>query len=376
MIDLDRIPTPCHIIDLDRLEANLSRIQQLKQVANCKILLAVKGFSAPYLFEYMGSTLDGISASGLYEARLGREQFGRYVQTYSPAFCRKDIDEIVRYSDSIIFNSARQLTQYGDEVRAAGRTCGIRINPLISDVHKTDADPCGPASRLGVPLPEVTDELLSQVDGIHIHAMCEQYADALERLVELVIEQLGPRIRATQGLRWINLGGGQLIGHEDYDIAHAAHALQRIKKEYGLEVILEPCEGILTQCGVFATQVCDIVTNQQDTAILDASPMCHMPDAVFRGWRHDVLGEVPTGEGYRYFLSGPTCFAGDTFGQYTFSKPLKIGDILYFQDTAAYTWVKNNLFNGIPFPSICTYSKAEGLKIRKTYDYNLFFRCL
>lgn len=371
-----KLPTPCHIIDLDRLEENLERIRQLKQASGCKILLAAKGFSAPYLFSPMKGTLDGISASGLFEARLGREEFGNYVQTYSPAFRPKDIDEIIAYSDAVIFNSIHQLEQYGQKVKTAKRFAGLRINPMVSGIQKDDANPCRPYSRLGVPLPAVSLDTFLQIDGLHIHCMCEQHADALEKLVDLIIEKIGVFLEKSPNIKWINLGGGQLIGQKDYDIDRAAKSILRLKEHYHTDVILEPCEGIVAQCGYFATEVCDIVENEEMTAILDASPICHMPDAVFRNWRHDVEGETAEGNGYRYFLSGPTCFAGDTFGQYTFDRHLQIGDIIYFKDTASYTWVKNNAFNGIPFPAICTYSKKDGLIVRKTYPYELYFRNL
>lgn len=368
-----KLPTPCHIIDMDLLQENLQRIHRLKQESGCRILLAIKGFSAPYLFEPFRMALDGISASGLYEARLGREYFGGYVQTYSPAFIPEQMDDIIRYSDTIVFNSARQLQQYSALASRQGCSCGIRINPLFSEIQKEDANPCQQYSCLGIPATDFRSELLELVDGIHVHVMCEQQADALERLVEHLESQLDKYLKR---IKWINLGGGQLLGHPTYDIERASRCLRRFKTKYDLQVILEPCEGVLTQCGYFAAKVLDIVKNEIAIAILDASPVCHMQDAVFRGWQRDIIGESESGTGFKYRLSGPTCFAGDTFGIYTFEKPLEIGDILYFQDTAAYTWVKNNAFNGIPFPNICTYSKDSGLEIKKTYDYHTFLNLL
>lgn len=364
-----KIPTPCHIIDMDLLQENLQRVQRLKQESGCRILLAIKGFSAPYLFEPFRMILDGVSASGLYEARLGREHFGGYVQTYSPAFVPEQIDDILRYSDTIVFNSARQLRQYHTQARRERCSCGIRINPLFPGVLKEDANPCQKYSCLGIPITDFNPELIEFIDGIHVHAMCEQHVDALERLVDHLESRFGDCLKK---MKWINLGGGQLIGHPAYDIGRAVECLRRLKSKYDLEIILEPCEGILTQCGYFATKILDIVKNEIEIAILDASPVCHMQDAVFRGWQRDIIGESESTKGFNYRLSGPTCFAGDTFGIHAFDKPLEIGDILYFQDTAAYTWVKNNAFNGIPFPTICTFRKDSGLEVKKTYGYQTF----
>ena len=369
---MQNIPTPCHIISLDFLKQNIERIKEFKQLSDCKILLAIKGFSAPYLFEPMKEVLDGISASGLYEAQLGRQCFReRYIQTYSPAFRTDQIKDVVVNSNSIVFNSYNQLKAYGIIAKENGCDIGIRINPLVSEIEKDDVNPCREHSHLGIPIHQLTEDVWDNIDGIHIHCMCEQYVDAFENLINLVIQRFG---RHLSKLKWINLGGGQLIGKKDYDIERAASLIREFKNMFDIDVIIEPCEGILSDCGFFATKVLDIINNGIDIAVLDASPICHMPDAVFRGWRRDVIDESEVG--YTYRLSGQTCFANDSFGNYTFNHPLKVGDIIYFKDTASYTWVKNNAFNGIPFPTICTYSTGQGLKIVKSYDYDVFYRIL
>lgn len=368
MIELQ---TPCHIIDLDALRKNLERISELKQMAECNIYLAVKGFSAPYLFKELEDSLDGISASGLYEARLGYEQFGKHVQTYSPAFRDDEIDDVIKYSDTIIFNSMAQFNKYYKKAQKANCSCGIRINPLFSEIHKNDINPCRENSHLGIPITDFPKECLNFIDGIHIHAMCEQGADVLERLVTYLIDAFGNDLSK---LKWINLGGGQLIGHKDYDIERAAKCIRFLKERYDVQVIIEPCEGIFIECGYFAAKVLDIIENNGQIAILDASPVCHMQDAVFRGWSREIIGE--TDQGYSYLLCGQTCFAGDRFGWYTFEKPLQIDDILFFKDTATYTWVKNNAFNGIPFPTIYTYARETGYRIIKEFSYDDFYNIL
>lgn len=365
------LQTPCHIIDLDVLRKNLERVSELKRMAECNVHLAVKGFSAPYLFHELNDTLDGISASGLYEARLGYEHFGKYIQTYSPAFRDDEIDDVIKYSDTIVFNSIAQFNKYSEKAKAANCSCGIRINPLFSEIHKNDINPCREHSHLGIPITDFPREILGLIDGIHIHAMCEQNADVLERLVEYLVKAFGNDLSE---LKWINLGGGQLIGHADYDVRRAAKCLHNLKEKYGVQVILEPCEGIFIECGYFAAKVLDIIENNGQIAILDASPVCHMQDAVFRGWSREICGEAE--QGYSYLLCGQTCFAGDRFGRYTFGKPLQIDDVLFFKDTATYTWVKNNAFNGIPFPTIYTYDQKNGYRIIKQFSYDDFYNIL
>lgn len=365
------LPTPCHIIDLDVLKQNLQRVSELKRKAECDVYLAVKGFSAPYLFDILKDTLDGVSASGLYEAKLAYEYFGKNVQTYSPAFREDQMDEVLKYSDTVIFNSIAQLNKFSGKSKKANCSYGIRVNPLFSEINKNDVDPCRDYSHLGIPITLISGNVLASVDGIHIHAMCEQGADALETLVEYLMEQFGDTL---SDLQWINLGGGQLIGHPEYDIEQAASCIRRLKERYGVHVLIEPCEGIFSGCGSFATSVLDIIDNKAKIAILDASPICHMQDAVFRGWTREIEGEVDNG--HRYLLCGQTCFAGDRFGWYSFKDPLKIKDVLIFKDTATYTWVKNNAFNGIPFPTICTYSVETGYQIIKEYTYEDFCHVL
>ncbi len=365
------IKTPCHFIDLDVLRENLDRISEFKRIAQCSVYLAVKGFSAPYLFHELKDTLDGISASGLYEARLGRDHFGKHVQTYSPAFREDQIDDVLAYSDTIVFNSTAQYNKYAKKAKLANCSCGIRINPLFSEIQKNDVNPCRQYSHLGIPITEFPMEYLDAIDGIHVHTMCEQGADALERLVFWLIAVFGKNLSK---LKWINLGGGQMIGHQDYDTMRAAACIRYLKETYQVQVILEPCEGIFTESGYFASKVLDIIKNDGQIAILDASPVCHMQDAVFRGWSREIISE--TDEGYEYLLCGQTCFAGDRFGWYKFKIPLQINDILYFKDTATYTWVKNNAFNGIPFPAIYTYSKKTGCCMIKEFGYDDFYNVL
>lgn len=368
---MKNIPTPCHIIDLDAVQKNLERVYRFKQLAGCEVFLAVKGFSAPYLFPKLIDCLDGVSASGLYEAKLGREYFGKTIQTYSPAFQEKHIKEIAIKSNMIVFNSISQYNKYADIAKQNNCSCGIRINPLLSNIKKSDANPCKPHSHLGIPITQLPNGFLHNIDGIHVHSMCEEGAESLEILVDHLMTTLG---KDLGNLKWINLGGGQMIGHEKYDYERAAACVKKLSQAFDIKVILEPCEGILTECGYFATKVLDLVDNNGKIAILDTSPICHMQDAVFRGWTREAIGEADNG--YKYLLCGQTCFAGDTFGWYTFKSPLAIDDVIIFKDTASYTWVKNNAFNGIPFPSICTYDKKNGLKVVKEYGYNEFFATL
>ena len=372
------LPTPCHIIDLDRLHYNLdNRIHHIRQRTGCTVLLAIKGFSADTILPYMRDSLDGISASGVFEAHLGKTIFQKCVCTFSPAYQKETIDSVVKYSDKIVFNSLHQYNAFSSVAIRAGKSCGIRINPEYGELPMDfGPNPCQKYSRLGIKRMDMPDVSLftdGHIEGLHLHTMCEQDADVLDRTIDVLIRQYDPILKK---ISWLNLGGGQMYASDGYDLDLAVAALLKLKARYDFEIIIEPCEGIVTQCGYFVTSVVDIVHNEIDIAILDTSGICHFPDAVYRDWRHDVKdadepGKLP----YTYKLAGPSCYAGDIWGDYSFAEPLQRGQHIVFLDTAAYSMVKNNMFNGIPMPTLAVYDKKNGLRIKKQYGYDTFLRC-
>ena len=372
------LPTPCHIIDLDRLRYNLDYcIKRLRQEAGCKVLLAIKGFSADKVLPYMQNSLDGISASGAFEARLGKTILQKSVCTFSPAYQKNTIYDVVKYSDKIVFNSMHQYNKLSEVAINNGCSCGIRINPEYTELPMDfGPNPCQKYSRLGIlsaDMPDISLFEKGHIEGVHLHTMCEQSADVLERTIDILIKRYDPILKK---IKWLNLGGGQMYANDDYDLDLAIAALLKLRKQYNFEIILEPCEGIMTQCGFFVTSVVDIVHNEIDVAILDTSGICHFPDVVYRDWRHDIKdAEEPGKLPYMYRLTGSSCYAGDIWGDYSFAKPLERGQYIIFLDTAPYSMVKNNTFNGIPMPSLAVYDTVNGLIIKKQYDYDSFLRC-
>ena len=372
------ISTPCHVIDLDKLRSNLEfPIKYIREETKCHVLLAIKGFSAPSILSYMRDGLDGISASGLYEARLGKEAIDKFVCTFSPAYQIHNFNEVAQYSDAIVFNSIKQFSMYNALAYKKGCTCGIRINLEYSELPENfDANPNQKYSRLGIKfddMPSISMFETGKIEGIHLHTMCEQGADTLERTICVLIEKYDLYLRRIQ---WLNLGGGQMYAKNDYDVERAIRSLNVLRKRYDVEVYLEPCAGIMSDCGYYATTVVDIVQNEMNIAILDGSSICHMPDAVYRGWHRRVRGADGVGiNEHNYRLTGPSCFPGDIWGDYSFPEPLNIGDLIIFEDAAHYTSVKSSMFNGLPLPTLATYNKAEGFKIKKEYGYEHFISC-
>jgi len=367
-IDFSLCPTPCYIVDERLLEKNLKILHSVQERTGCKILLALKGFSMFSVFPLVGKYLKGITASSLFEARLGYEEMGREVHIYSPAYLEEEFDEILKYCDHIVFNSFDQWNRYRERALKSGKVeCGIRINPEYSEIKTPIYNPCYQYSRLGVTLKNFRPDELEGISGLHFHTMCEQNSDTLERTVKVVDEKFGSYISR---MKWINMGGGHHITREDYDIDLLIDSIMYIKNKYCVEVYLEPGEAIALNTGYLVATVLDIVNNGMNIAILDTSAACHMPDVLEMPYRPNIIGAgIPDEYEFTYRLGGLTCLAGDVIGDYSFRQPLRPGDRLVFCDMAHYTMVKNNMFNGVNLPSIAVFNEKDGIRVIRKFGY-------
>lgn len=371
-IDFNSLPTPCYIVDERLIEKNLKILDFVQKQTDCSILLALKGFSMFATFPLVAKYLKGITASSLFEARLGYEKMGKEVHIYAPSYIENEFQDILKYSDHIVFNSFSQWNKYKETVKNSSKKveCGIRINPEYSEIKTPIYDPCYKNSRLGVTLQNFKEDDLEGIDGLHFHTMCEQNSDTLKRTVKVVDEKFGKYIAK---MKWLNLGGGHHISRDDYDINTLIECILYFKNKYGVKIYLEPGEAIALNTGFLVASVLDIVENNMKIAILDASAACHMPDVLEMPYRPDIIGAGKENEyKFTYRLAGNTCLAGDIIGDYSFKEPLKIGQKLVFCDMAHYTMVKNNTFNGINLPSIALFNEQEGIKIIKEFGYKDF----
>jgi carboxynorspermidine decarboxylase len=370
-LDPSRVETPAYVIDLAALERNLQTLARMRKAADCKILLALKGYAAWATFPLIGKYLDGIAASGPDEARLGREELDRQVHTYCPAFDDASLREALRYSDHVIFNSPSQVDRFRaiiDE-HAGDKHFGLRINPEHSEVDVAIYDPCAPGSRLGTTRSALLKADLRGIDGLHFHTLCERGADALHRTLNAVEDRFG---RWLDEASWLNLGGGHHITKPDYDVGLLVDLVRGLERRHRVEVFLEPGEAIAVDTGVLVATVLDIVENDGQIAILDTSATAHMPDVLEMPYRPEVRGASEAGElAHAYTLGGLTCLAGDIIGHYSFSKPLEVGDKLIFEDMAHYTMVKNTTFNGVRLPSIAFYDPRDGsYRVQRRFGYD------
>ncbi len=375
---INTVETPCYVIDEKQLKKNLELLKYVREKAGCKILLAQKAYSAFATYPLIARYLDGCTASGIFEARLGYEEmakpFGRENHVFSPAYPEKDFDEILSYCDHIVFNSPRQWAKFRDKVRASERyiQAGIRINPEYSEIETDIYNPCFTGSRLGTTLAEFMRDpsLFEGIDGLHFHTMCEQGADVLARTLPYVEEKFGFMF---DKIKWLNFGGGHHITRPDYDVELLISCIKQIKEKYGLEVYLEPGEAVALNAGWLVTTVLDALENGCKIAITDASAACHMPDVLEMPYRPNIIGAgEPDEKPYTYRLGGNTCLAGDIIGDYSFDSPLREGDRLVFCDMAIYSMCKNNTFNGVPLPSIYLLEESGEVRLIKRFCYEDF----
>lgn len=361
----EQLNTPCYVVSEKKLKENLQILKGVIDRTGCKILLAQKAFSMYALYPFLGEYLDGATASGLFEAKLGYESFGKENHIYSPAYRDDEIDEILSYCDHIVFNSFAQLEKFQGKAVTAGKSIGLRINPQCSTqgIH-TIYDPCAAGSRLGVTKENFHPELLTHVDGLHFHTLCEQDADDLKITLNAVESQFGVYLHK---MKWINFGGGHHITKEGYHLSLLEECIRHIQDTYHLQVYLEPGEAIALCAGELLTTVLEVVDNQLKIAILDTSAACHMPDVLEMPYRPPLAHSgMPQEQKYTYRLAGPTCLAGDIIGDYSFTQPLVNGTRLSFEDMAIYSMVKNNTFNGMCLPSIAyEYENGSCEVIRK-----------
>lgn len=364
------IKTPSYIIDLPALTKNLEILKNVEERSGARILLAQKCYSVYQTYPLIAEYISGCTASGLFEARLGHEEMGKENHIFSPAYTENEFDEILRICDHISFNSIAQWERFKDKVFACPKkvSCGIRINPEHSTQEHGIYDPCSEFSRLGA-VKISFDGFPEGIEGLHFHTLCEQNSDALEETAKAVEEKFGDFLPKV---KWLNMGGGHHITRPDYDIERLIRVVRHFSDKYGVQIYLEPGEAVALNAGVLAATVLDIVHNGMDIAVLDASAACHMPDVLEMPYRPEIEGAGKADEkSYTYRLGGNTCLAGDIIGEYSFDKPLKERDMLFFKDMAIYSIVKNNTFNGMALPDICVWN-GEKVEVLKRFGYEDF----
>lgn len=367
--DLGRVPSPCFVVDEARLEANLRVLADIQTRSGATVLCALKAFSMWELAPLVSRYLSGVCASGLWEARLGREHYGGIVETFAAGYKPDEMPEIIRLSDHIVFNTPAAKDRFLPLIRESGKELhvGLRFNPGLPMGEDAKYDPASPGSRLGTPLDQIDLNALAGVDGLHMHTLCEQDLDPLLA----IWDHIAPRIRElAPHLKWINFGGGHHITRADYDREGLIAFLQQVRAETGLQCYLEPGEAVALDAGILVGEVLDMVENAGPNVILDISATCHMPDVIEAPYRPALLGEDGA---VQVRLGGPSCLAGDVIGSYAFAATPEIGQRVAFLDQAHYSMVKTTTFNGVRLPALAIWnSETDALRVIRQFDYQDF----
>ncbi len=373
MIEIQKVPSPCYVMEEELLRKNLTLIKSVKDRAGVNIILAFKAFamwkSFPIIREYIAHS----TASSIYEAQLAYEEMGSFAHTFSPAYTEENFPIFMRYSSHITFNSLSQFNRfYSDTLNQPHKvSCGLRINPEYSVVDTDLYNPATPGSRLGITVDQLEGQLPEGVEGLHFHSLCESSSYDLEKTLEQIELKFG---HLLPQVKWFNMGGGHLMTRKDYDVEHLIRLLQSFKAKYpNLEIIMEPGSAFAWETGVLVSTVVDIVENRGiKTAILDVSFACHMPDCLempykprIRGAYQEPVDGLPT-----YRMGGSSCLSGDFVGEWSFDEPLLIGDRIIFEDMIHYTIVKTTMFNGISHPAIALWNKDNKLEIYREFTYD------
>lgn len=370
------ICTPAYVLDVAALKRNLATAARIKREAGCKILLATKAWAMPAAFPLMRDTLDGTTASGEYEARMGREEFGKEVHVYAPAYGPGEVGRLAQIADHIYFNSPGELAAGAAIGKAAGRHVGIRINPGYSNATLGGPlyDPCAPNSRFGTTASEIDHIAWDDVDIFHVHALCESGDDGSVGLIAHVAREFAPYLRQVKA---VNFGGGHFINKPGYDAGKLIAAIKAFRTQFDVEVYLEPGAGLVVDTGYLVATVIGLHKNAGDIAILDASASTHMPDVLEVPYTPQIAGAAAPGVlGHDYILGGKTCMTGDIIGTYSFAAPLKVGDRLVFLDMMQYSFVKNTTFNGTPLPDLGILDEDETYRVVRSFGYDEFRRRL
>ena len=372
-LDLSKIQSPSFVIDLEIIRENIRVLKNIKNKTGVKILLALKAFSLKKTGSLISKHLDGTCASGLNEAKLGKKFFPGMVSTYSPAFKKDEIEEVLKFSNHIIFNSINQINKFSNQLESNKHiSVGIRINPMYSEVKTKKYNTSGYQSRLGIHLNHLKDLNFNNIDGLHFHSLCEQNFSTLERTWAKIFPRIKPYLK---NLKWINLGGGHHITRNDYDINGLINFLNDIKLKTKCQIYLEPGEAVVFQSGIIVGEILDLIKSSNaktpHIAITDISATCHMPDVIEAPYKPTLLNEPL--EGKEVMIGGPSCLAGDIFGKYKFKTLPNLGDKIIFLDQAHYSLVKTNFFNGIKHPDIVLWdSQKDTFDIVKSFSYSDF----
>ncbi|MCY9851329.1 carboxynorspermidine decarboxylase [Vibrio mediterranei] len=359
----NELKTPYFMINEGKLIENLEKAKHLKEVSGVKLVLALKCFSTWGVFDIIKPYLDGSTSSGPFEVKLGYETFGGETHAYSVGYTEDDVREVADICDKMIFNSQSQLAAYRHIVEGKV-SIGLRLNPGVSYAGQDLANPARPYSRLGVQADHIDPTIFDSIDGVMFHMNCENKdVDAFIGLLDAISERFGAHL---DKLDWVSMGGGVFFTWPGYDIDKLGAALSAFSKKHGVQLYLEPGEAIITKTTDLVVTVVDIVENEKKTAIVNSATEAHRLDTLIYDEPASILEANSEGD-HEYVIGSCSCLAGDQFCEAKFDEPLEVGQRLHIMDSAGYTMVKLNWFNGLKMPSI--YCERSNGQIEKLNEF-------
>ena len=368
MIDFSKVPSPCYVLDEQLLAHNMEVIDRVRKATGVEIIVALKACAMWSIFPTLAKHSDGATASSAAEARLVMEEYGQMAHTYAPTYTDRSFAEILQCSSHITFNSLGQVNRFGAQALLRGISCGLRINPEYSPVETDLYNPCVEGSRLGIRKEELS-ELPAGIEGLHFHVLCESRPQHLRLALEAVEKHFG---HLLPQIKWLNMGGGHLMTHAEYDCDELIAVLNDFRARHPhLRLILEPGSAFTWRTGYLVSTVEDIIQSGGfNTAMLDVSFACHMPDCLEMPYKPAIIGAHDPEEGERKWrMGGNSCLAGDFYGDWAFDVEPKIGDRVVFEDMIHYTMVKTTMFNGVEHPSIAIWHKDDKLEVVRKFGY-------
>ena len=368
MIDFSKVPSPCYVLDEQLLAHNMEVIDRVRKATGVEIIVALKACAMWSIFPTLAKHSDGATASSAAEARLVMEEYGQMAHTYAPTYTDRSFVEILQCSSHITFNSLGQFNRFGAQALLRGISCGLRINPEYSPVETDLYNPCVEGSRLGIRKEEL-GELPAGIEGLHFHVLCESRPQHLRLALEAVEKHFG---HLLPQIKWLNMGGGHLMTHAEYDCDELIAVLNDFRARHPhLRLILEPGSAFTWRTGYLVSTVEDVIhSGGFNTAMLDVSFACHMPDCLEMPYKPAIIGAHDPEEGERKWrMGGNSCLAGDFYGDWAFDVEPKIGDRVVFEDMIHYTMVKTTMFNGVEHPSIAIWHKDDKLEVVRKFGY-------
>ncbi|MBQ2247517.1 MAG: carboxynorspermidine decarboxylase [Tidjanibacter sp.] len=362
------VPSPCYVLEEAELLKNMAVIDRVRREAGVEIIVALKASAMWSIFPILKEHSDGATASSLAEARLVFEEMGEKAHTYAPVYSESEWEEIMSYSNYVTFNSLGQWERYGGRARAAGISCGLRINHEYSTVETDLYNPASPTSRLGITVDKLPT-LPEGIEGLHFHSLCESQAEDLVATLEAVEAKFG---HLLDRVKWFNMGGGHLMTRKGYNVELLIETLRAFKERHpNLRVILEPGSAFTWRTGTLVATVEDIVEGGGErTLVTNVSFACHMPDCLEMPYKPAVVGAHDPEEGEkRWRIGGNSCLAGDWVGHWAFDKEPQVGDRIVFEDMIHYTMVKTTMFNGVSHPSIAIAHTDGSVEVVRRFGY-------